>query len=1369
MYNDSDCNNELLLLDAYANNLINPHLYTQARRFVSEMYKFNEDNNTCNTILSKGEIIYKKHVDDRTVVVVNNISLTKNKKMIDNFNSYILQNKYFPIADLKNIEIILEKGFYHIINNMNVTYKFYLCKYDKTKLDKEDTYSKKIREIINNYNTPHLVSYFGMSKFNCNLDKINNIIKIEKFKSSECDKGSDIYILCHEQAKGVPLYEYIGSKNITKEKLEMILFQIYYTLHVLAKKQISHVDLHCGNIFVEELQVPSNCIYAYDNKIIKTSTSIMIKIIDYGESTTIEDYKENIENNMERFKESLLEFIDKNNKKINLNINGVHDDKFNFYTYIDYATKNMNRKTECCKIINNLDEINWHELNGIYVDDDKKMLDISGNITHRIKNINDKIYINRIIKTEIGAKDVIDYYENIINKIIRDKLNEGKTLDEFKTNSKIRNEFKVLRSNSVTDVITKKVVAHEEYNIYPSNKETNSVLTRIYKNHIKTDFDEILKICGGATPNGNIPCMNYLEKMINDIQYKLPKPSSVQKMLDKIIMEFKFNDKNKLYCNTIEDTNIINLTLEEQKNITKDKYAYVTLFFPGYRRVNGTYEKSYSYVIGTLMVAYMLKNFPQNFDLYENGSTGTKASVLCMITPDVDENIIEILKIYYDDVVIVPYIAWDNVLLPDEIKNDPKKMIKISDVSKGNIAVEHAYNKVFTKINMFNKELFDYEKVMILDTDLFPFGYFDSLFSLDTPAGWLEHKRYKYEENGVHEWQNSRCGFTKHGHRIPKEFTDIYNVYGADVNASLYVVSPDNATYDEMMKELQMPMENWFGTDKQHKGFWIANMFFSLYYLPEQNYLTQKFSGKWTSIDLGFCTWLLDLQSCFGFTFAGFQIKPWGIQSLYHRYSINPYAEFSKSNNKMTNKSLGFSMLNNLICKMIFDLDKKYQDSLVSQKPIVSTKEFINDYIIRYGLDVLDTFFDPWDQEINVGNLNKYSLGNRLDIEVIKKMSYDQKKLYYTIQRFVNTDDTHNMLYKLLFYDYNFDNFFRNMTPLYYSLISLSLVDTFLSIISTNIRVNTAYIIPHGKTMYGSLLYDTLYPTSDDISFMLVHNYDVDKFNYTVQLISTLLNYNIFVYVTFTDNTIVQIMLPDQEPSYVVYARESIISLDKLLNKINNIKMIKILYPQPLAEFILAKEKLTTDSSLFNKVMVYGKENVIPKFPWINIFIGSQKHDRKFIGFTKDREYIFNGDKLKKKLVIDKHNVDIVGLGDIDKFYNYSHYSSHGEYPKFYDITEIPNSGSYITVYDRSAENYNDILFQVTDTDIIELLKKCITEYNLKTNAKYKEMQNYILSIIVRSKQKLITAIEQRRNPIQNAGGQKIKKYKLKYVNKQNN
>ena len=101
---------------------------------------------------------------------------------------------------------------------------------------------------------------------------------------------------------------------------------------------------------------------------------------------------------------------------------------------------------------------------------------------------------------------------------------------------------------------------------------------------------------------------------------------------------------------------------------------------------------------------------------------------------------------------------------------------------------------------------------------------------------------------------------------IPDFLTDLTNSISADVNASLYVVEPNNNMFNEMIDELQVFESDFFSDmpagepdiltnlskDINHKGFWLGNKFYNFYYLPEQNYLTKKFSGKWTSIDMGF-------------------------------------------------------------------------------------------------------------------------------------------------------------------------------------------------------------------------------------------------------------------------------------------------------------------------------------------------------------------------------------------------------------------------------------------------------------------------------------------------------------------------------------
>ena len=99
------------------------------------------------------------------------------------------------------------------------------------------------------------------------------------------------------------------------------------------------------------------------------------------------------------------------------------------------------------------------------------------------------------------------------------------------------------------------------------------------------------------------------------------------------------------------------------------------------------------------------------------------------------------------------------------------------------------------------------------------------------------------------------------------------------------VVSPNKKEYDSMINELTSPIEKWMGKTKLHKGYYdfdfsgnsikaqkfIANS----YCYPEQNYLTKRYSGKWTYVEYAFQSWTLDPCNSFGIHMAAFNPKPW--------------------------------------------------------------------------------------------------------------------------------------------------------------------------------------------------------------------------------------------------------------------------------------------------------------------------------------------------------------------------------------------------------------------------------------------------------------------------------------------------------------
>ena len=296
------------------------------------------------------------------------------------------------------------------------------------------------------------------------------------------------------------------------------------------------------------------------------------------------------------------------------------------------------------------------------------------------------------------------------------------------------------------------------------------------------------------------------------------------------------------------------------KKLNKPRYAYAFGMFPNPK------NKQASYLDGCILGALGLKR------------QGTLADVVCFITPDISEDDKKKLEVVFDKVIYVPYISpykmpgegeLETILMDPEIFKNCNKY-----------DINHPYSHVFFKLHIFNPDLFPYEKVCFVDSDLVPLNYYDSLFMLDTPAGWVENrKKYPWKES--FHWD--RCDFVKHGEKIPKEITNIDSKSGADINAGLMVISPNKWEYNEMINELTSPLKTWMGPKKKHTGFWTFDFdalsgrkFISdSYCYPEQNYLTKRYSGDWTYIEFSFQSWSLDPCNSFGIHMAALNPKPW--------------------------------------------------------------------------------------------------------------------------------------------------------------------------------------------------------------------------------------------------------------------------------------------------------------------------------------------------------------------------------------------------------------------------------------------------------------------------------------------------------------
>lgn len=341
------------------------------------------------------------------------------------------------------------------------------------------------------------------------------------------------------------------------------------------------------------------------------------------------------------------------------------------------------------------------------------------------------------------------------------------------------------------------------------------------------------------------------------IEYKI-KTKYLSKEIDHDESNFINNLDSFIYCNTTMEIKVPKKKFMFKKG--KPRFAYAFGMFP-----NPKTGKA-SYLDGCILGALGLKR------------QKTMAKVICFVTPDINDDDIDKLNIVFDEVKVVPYISpfkINNKADKGRIKMDKSIFKNCPNYDKG-----HPYSHVFFKLHVFNPDIFPYDKVCFVDSDLVPLNYYDSLFTLNTPAGWVE---YRKKEPYLEAFNWDRCDFLKHGEPIPKFITDIDKKSGADVNAGLFVISPNKTEYNQMINELTSPISKWMGKDKIHKGFWSfdfdsttgSKFVKDSYCYPEQNYLTKRYSGKWNYIEFAFQSWGLDPCNSFGIHMAAFNPKPW--------------------------------------------------------------------------------------------------------------------------------------------------------------------------------------------------------------------------------------------------------------------------------------------------------------------------------------------------------------------------------------------------------------------------------------------------------------------------------------------------------------
>ena len=171
-----------------------------------------------------------------------------------------------------------------------------------------------------------------------------------------------------------------------------------------------------------------------------------------------------------------------------------------------------------------------------------------------------------------------------------------------------------------------------------------------------------------------------------------------------------------------------------------------------------------------------------------------------------------------------------------------------------------------------------FDKIAVVDADLLPLKNCDHLFSLPAPAGVLnEAKSHVIQSNdvgryeitkqmlktGKWEWHKKYDTICPHGSPVPTEITDrvATDPTNMGMNGALFVLEPSLHEFEEILRDVRHPE--------------IQKLVGDLFDWPDMQYLTMRWSGKWTNIDVRFSgmNGYPHPSILFATHFAGF--KPW--------------------------------------------------------------------------------------------------------------------------------------------------------------------------------------------------------------------------------------------------------------------------------------------------------------------------------------------------------------------------------------------------------------------------------------------------------------------------------------------------------------
>lgn len=298
---------------------------------------------------------------------------------------------------------------------------------------------------------------------------------------------------------------------------------------------------------------------------------------------------------------------------------------------------------------------------------------------------------------------------------------------------------------------------------------------------------------------------------------------------------------------------------------------------------------------------------------------------------------------------------FDRVVEIEHVKINPK-IIKNYEITR--------FQDVFTKLQCL---LFvEYEKIIMMDIDMLVVKNMDALFDLNPP---------------------SACSTSKHiAHGEPLT---------GRINAGVMLLSPNKHEYDEIIKDINRSNQN-----KQYKN-------------PEQDYLSERYAGRWTSISFLYNfqfgkSWMTDkynYNDAYNIHYSH-HIKPWhllenyegtiaklkAINTIIHLYTqwLDVYNGVCQSFKK-NNIDLSKYYVHNPKTKLL-QYSGELEKRVVALLPIIT---IINNYRIigsfaRKSLYVTDIDVN---NNVTTGDIN--NIDKKL-LKIINNLPIDTKFLYLT-------------------------------------------------------------------------------------------------------------------------------------------------------------------------------------------------------------------------------------------------------------------------------------------------------------------------------------------------------------------------------------